>query len=58
MPKGICPDCEQLVTIMPTGQPIKASTARWWRVAYHPAATTQVGVIVIETACEGIGKLI
>lgn len=35
--KGYCPECDELVGIAPTEQPVgRTGTARRWRVDMHP----------------------
>jgi len=60
---AICPVCDELAPIKPTGIPIGSpgacTSACWQEVQPHPDArltqTTPSGVVV-ETGCRGVGR--
>jgi hypothetical protein len=58
MPRSVCPVCEALVEITPTGQQIAQGwTAKWWRIVMHRVAETtydpyRTGI------CDGSGRLV
>lgn len=58
MARGICPECDELVAISPTGEEIRPrdsgsfwKVSRWWLVSAHkkPGA---------DAVCDGSGKRI
>jgi hypothetical protein len=50
--RGTCPDCDALVEITPTGEPIgRAGTACYWRVVLHRRPDA-------PELCDGSGKKI
>lgn len=62
--KGICPVCDALVPIGPTGKPIGApgrqGSATYKEILTHPdeRETKRVGQIVVETECKGVGRYV
>lgn len=50
MPKAVCPDCETLVGISPTGEAQHEGwSAQWWLVDMHRC-------LVTCSACQGFGR--
>lgn len=59
MPFAMCPVCEGLVTITPTGEKLHPDfSAKRWQVAEHSdeRATIKHGPFSVEKRCDGSGR--
>lgn len=59
MPSAVCPECESLVRITPTGEKKHRDfSAEWWQIADHSdeRATVKHGVFSVEKRCDGSGR--
>lgn len=62
MARAICPTCEQLVEITPTGEVVEAGkSSQWWLVANHDLAFIDDDPLsyrsrIVRERCEGSGK--
>jgi hypothetical protein len=65
--KAVCPDCEQLVTIVPTGErqgrdpstpKMFTTSSTWWLITDHDVLPTWAppGAVVESKKCPGSGK--
>ena len=63
MASARCPECDELVSITPTGQRQhpERGTSTWWRVADHPSAVelkvmSDGSIVEIQVRCPGSGR--